>query len=353
MLRPVLLLIGLCVAAVAQTTLSTQEIASKTSPAVVLVKGTSASGAVFGSGFIVAADGKIATNLHVIRDIKSGGVQLSSGEIFDSFSVLAFDEGKDLAIIQISGFDLPPVELGNSNETKVGEPVIAVGSPQELQGTVTAGVVSAVREDPGGGGFKAIQTDAAANPGNSGGPLVNSRGQVIGVVSAKLRGSEGLTFAVPINYVRGIMNNLQKPMSLDAMRASLAGAPDVFKSSNYPTMWKSLLTGAIMNLRFQGEYIYAEVVISKEERKLGSFALYELRKQGNGYSGVLRQSVGFDTSFCTNICSFEKPVEFTSVAADRIEGRYCHPLPGARVDCKKCTSSKPDGWQKFTWIPEQ
>jgi hypothetical protein len=349
MLRTVLVLIGLCLVAVAQTTLSTQEIASKTSPAVVLVKGTGASGASFGSGFIVAADGKIATNLHVIRDMKSGGVQLSSGEIFDPFSVLAFDDRKDLAIVQISGVDLPVVELGNSNETKVGEPVIAVGSPQGLQGTVTAGVVSAVREAPGGGGFKVIQTDAAANPGNSGGPLVNSRGQVIGVVSAKLRGSEGLTFAVPINYVRGMMNNLQKPMTLDAMRASLAGTPDVFKSSSYPTMWKSLVSGVTRSLRFEGEYIYAENIIPEERRRLGFFALYELRKQGKGYSGVVRQGIGCGT----NVCSFEKPVEFTSVKADRIEGRGYGPPQDAKLDCKKCRYSKPDAWQNFTWIPEQ
>src|SRR5882762_6823897 len=149
---------------------STPEIVKKLAPAVVLVEGTTGSDTVLGSGFVLSADGKIATNLHVIRDLKSGGVQLSSGEVFDFFSVLAFDERKDLAIIQIAGFDLTVVELGNSNETKPGESVVAIGSPRGLQGTVTAGVVSALRDDPLGQGFKLIQTDAAINPGNSGGP---------------------------------------------------------------------------------------------------------------------------------------------------------------------------------------
>ena len=102
---------------------------------------------------------------------------------------------------------------------QIGEPVLLVGSPEGLQGTVTTGVVSNIRILPGG--LKVIQTDAAANPGNSGGPLLNARGQVTGVLGFKLQGAENLNFAVPINYVRGLLNNLVPPMSLKAMRAKL------------------------------------------------------------------------------------------------------------------------------------
>jgi Trypsin-like peptidase domain len=109
---------------------------------------------------------------------RNGGVQLASGEKFDSFSVLAFDARKDIAIIKIPGFDLPSVTLGNSNTVQVGEPVLVIGSPLGLQGSVTTGVLSSVRDDPAGAGFKVLQTDAAANPGNSGGPLVNRRSEV-------------------------------------------------------------------------------------------------------------------------------------------------------------------------------
>ena len=195
----------------------TASIAAKVSPAVVLIKGASGDGTVQGSGLIVSPDGKIATNLHVVRDLKTAGVQLASGEIFDSFSVLAFDERSDLAILRIAGFDLPTIELGNSNDVKTGERVVAIGSPLGLQGTVTAGVVSAIRDDPFGSGAKVIQTDASVNPGNSGGPLLNDRGQAIGVVTFNVkRGGqgEGLNFAMPINYVRGMLDNLQKPISL-------------------------------------------------------------------------------------------------------------------------------------------
>lgn len=202
-----------------QVSLTTAQIAKKVAPSVVVIQGKTDSGDVLGSGFIVSKDGKIATNLHVIRDLKAGIVQLANGEIFDSISVLATDERRDLAIIHVAGFDLVALDLGNSNSVTVGEPVVIVGSPRGLGGTVTAGILSSVRDS--GDGFKVLQTDAAVNPGNSGGPLVNSKGQAIGVVSFKLRSSEGLNFAIPINYVSGLLNELHEPKSLDQMRTSL------------------------------------------------------------------------------------------------------------------------------------
>src|SRR3954466_10252755 len=95
-----------------QTPLSTAQIAKKVSPSVVVIQGGTDSGKVLGSGFIISKDGKIATNLHVIRDLKTASVQLASGEIFDSVSVLATDERRDLAIVQIASIDLPVLELG-------------------------------------------------------------------------------------------------------------------------------------------------------------------------------------------------------------------------------------------------
>jgi len=204
-----------------QAPLTTAQIAKRVSPSVVVIHGkTDAGDDVLGSGFVISKDGKIVTNLHVIRDVKAVSVQLANGEIFDSASVLTFDDRRDLAIVRIASFDLAPLPMGNSNSVTVGEPVVIVGSPRGLEGTVTAGILSGVRDS--GDGFKVLQTDAAVNPGNSGGPLVNSKGQAIGVVSFKLRSSEGLNFAIPINYVSGLLNwELAQPMSLEEMRTSL------------------------------------------------------------------------------------------------------------------------------------
>jgi serine protease Do len=226
------------------------QITKKISPGVVLIKGTGSSGEILGTGFIISSDGKIATNLHVVESLKNGGVQLASGEKFDSFSVLAFDARKDIAIIKIPGFDLPTVALGNSNNVQVGEPVLAVGSPLGLQGTVTTGVVSSLRDDPTGGGFKVLQTDASVNPGNSGGPLVNRQAEVIGIVTFKIRGGENLNFAIPINYLRGLVDSPGSVMSLDELRVKLSsGGSDVFKSDSFPTRWKSLTSGTTKVLR--------------------------------------------------------------------------------------------------------
>ena len=202
-----------------QAALTTAQIAKRISPSVVVIQGKTDSGDVLGSGFIASKDGMIVTNLHVIRDMKTAKVQLANGEIFDTALVLATDERRDLAILKIAGFDLSVLELGNSDALTVGEPAVIVGSPQGLEGTVTAGILSSIRDS--GDGFKILQTDAAVNPGNSGGPLVNNKGQAIGVISFKLRSSENLNFAIPINYVRGLLNNLHGPMTLEQMRQSL------------------------------------------------------------------------------------------------------------------------------------
>jgi S1-C subfamily serine protease len=161
----------------------------------VVIQGKTDSGEVLGSGFIVSSDGKIVTNLHVVRDMNAAAVQTATGHTFSSVMVLATDETKDLAIIKIAGMGLPALELGNSEMVSVGEQVVIVGSPRGLEGSVTAGIISSVRD--GGSGFKVLQTDAAMNPGNSGGPLVNTKGQAIGVASFKITASEGLNFAIP------------------------------------------------------------------------------------------------------------------------------------------------------------
>ena len=240
-----------------QISLTTAQIAKRVSPSVVVIQGKTDSGEVLGSGFIVSKDGNIVTNLHVIRDMKTASVHLANGRTLDSVFVLATDERRDLSIIHISGFDpqkhdgdifdlildqIPQrsqvLDLGNSDSVSVGEPVVVLGSPQGLEGTVTAGILSSVRDS--GEGFKVLQTDAAVNPGNSGGPLVNNRGQAIGVVSFKLRSAEGLNFAIPINYVRGLLSRLHDPMTLDQMRRILGATSMPNHSTSEPSLKETL-----------------------------------------------------------------------------------------------------------------
>jgi len=337
-------------------------ITKKVAPAVVLIKGTTSDGEALGSGFIISSDGKIATNLHVIKDLRKVGVQLASGDKFDSFSILAFDRRKDIAIIKISGFDLPSVSLGNSNHAQVGEPVLIVGSPLGLEGTVTTGVISSIRDDPSSSGFKVLQTDAAANPGNSGGPLVNQQSEVIGILTFKAKGSENLNFAIPVNYLRGLIDSPVSPVTLEELRAKLTDEPDVFKSETFPTRWKSLASGTTKIIRRDGDRLYIETMLPEAAKNAGCFNLSELQKQGDIYIGK-----GKDHCVCqyakfkpfvgqvveTNRYASEYEIEITKMSSTRIEGRSMVPPKGTKIDCAKGQLSKPPSeWAAFTWIPQ-
>jgi S1-C subfamily serine protease len=336
-------------------------IVSKVAPAVVFITGITDNGGALGSGFIISSDGRIATSLHVIRDYKSGGVQLPSGDRYDSFAVLAFDERKDIAVIKIAAFDLPTLTLGNSNTIQVGEPVLALGNPHGLQGSVSTGIVSSVRDDPLGRGFKVIQTDAAINFGNSGGPLVNERGEVVAIVQSKRVGpaDENIGFAIPINYLRGMIDGPLSAFTLDELRAKLAGRTDVFqRPDGFPTRWKSLASGTIKTIRRDGDHIYVETVLPEAEKQAGCFSLADLRKQGESYVGTTRFSCVCQyqkhrfSPVLTNNYSDEESIEITKLAATRIEGMVnAHPQDG-KFDCEKRTFSKPAVPQPFVWIPE-
>lgn len=167
-----------------------------------------------GSGVIFDKKGYIVTNNHVVSGSKDVNVSLSNGKTV-SGTVIGTDPATDLAVVKIDGSDdLPVASFGDSDNLQVGETAIAIGNPLglEFQGTVTVGVISALNRslDDVDQRFKLIQTDAAINPGNSGGALVTADGKVVGINSAKIskEGIEGMGFAIPINQVKGIVQQL-------------------------------------------------------------------------------------------------------------------------------------------------
>jgi hypothetical protein len=153
-----------------------------------------------GSGFIVDSEGIIITNYHVIEGAYPIIIKLLNGDFYDNISVINADERRDLAILKIDGWDLPTVDLGNSNDAKIGEEVIVIGNPQGLQNTVANGIISAFRQSEGG--FQYHQITAPVSKGSSGSPVFNNEGEVIGVISASIEDGQNLNFYVPINYAR-------------------------------------------------------------------------------------------------------------------------------------------------------
>ena len=163
-----------------------------------------------GSGFIIDREGHIVTNNHVVDGADGVKVKLANGKEFDA-KVIGRDAKTDLALIKISGSsDLQPLKMGNSDDEKVGNWVVAIGSPFGLEQTVTAGIVSAKGRILGSGPYdNFIQTDASINPGNSGGPLINMKGEVIGINTAIIASGQGIGFAIPINTANDVIPQLK------------------------------------------------------------------------------------------------------------------------------------------------
>ncbi|WP_329135669.1 S1C family serine protease [Streptomyces sp. NBC_00670] len=233
---------------------SVSAIAAAVSPSVVEITATSNAGESTGSGVIITSDGEIVTNNHVVTGASTVKVQTHDGKTYTA-QVVGTDSKKDLALIKLENASgLTAASLGDSDDVQVGDEVVAIGSPEGLTGTVTSGIVSALDRDvtvstdesqqqqqQGGGNgnwpfqfggqqfngdtgsstttYKAIQTDASLNPGNSGGALINAAGQIIGINSAMYSssadsssssaGSVGLGFAIPINTVKSDLATLR------------------------------------------------------------------------------------------------------------------------------------------------
>ncbi len=164
-----------------------------------------------GSGVIISADGYIVTNNHVVDGADELTVTLSENSKEYSARIIGSDNTTDLALIKIDAKDLPAITIANSDDVKVGEWVLAVGNPLGLNNTVTAGIVSAKARSMGSGVSSMIQTDAAINQGNSGGALVNTRGELIGInaaIASHTGSYEGYSFAIPSNIVRKVVDDL-------------------------------------------------------------------------------------------------------------------------------------------------
>ena len=232
------------------------QVAEKTLPSVVGIKVTyqissifgSSTGEATGSGIILSEDGYIVTNNHVISSESSSyyaiqeatgiKVKLYNDDTYYDATVVGTDDYTDLAVIKIEKTDLTPAVIGDSSQVKVGEFAMAVGSPLGLDYSVTTGVISAIERDvqADGRSYTVIQTDAAINSGNSGGALVNSSGEVIGINTLKLSGNgiEGVGFAIPISSTTSIISQLIENKSVVRPYIGISGSEiDEYDATRY------------------------------------------------------------------------------------------------------------------------
>ena len=215
--------------------LSLQEIYKKCIGSVVSITASAQSGKSSGTGIVLSADGYLITNHHVIENAQVIAVQTSDDRQFQA-SIIGSDEASDLAVLKVDATDLQPAEFGDSGKLAVGDRVVAIGDPlgAQLRGTMTSGIVSAINRDleVNDRTMTLIQTDAALNNGNSGGPLINCYGQVIGINTMKLRSyysttAEGLGFAIPMAVAKPILEELME-------NGYVAGRPAI--SISYDTL---------------------------------------------------------------------------------------------------------------------
>lgn len=258
-----------------------------------------------GSGIIVSSDGHILTNRHVVQNASKIEVFLH-GQKNKAYpaKLVGISNETDIAVLKIEATGLTPADLGNSDQVVVGEIAVAVGNPGglDLMGSVTAGVISGkdrevVSED--GTKIKALQTDAAINRGNSGGALVNSQGEVIGINTLKgstEMGYEGLGFAIPINYARDIMNKLIKTSQapLIGVTVDQSYTKEIAKENNWPeglyvievTPFKGAYVAGIkvndIITKFDGQRItsYDEMTDLRLKRKPGDVVEVEVYRDG-------------------------------------------------------------------------
>jgi S1-C subfamily serine protease len=225
--------------------LTVNEIYKRDSQGVVFIQADQPNGTATGSGFVIDDEGHILTNAHVVEGADQINVKIGSDGESQTAKLVGEDPSSDVALLDVNGDgDLSPLDLGSSEQVEVGDPVVAIGNPFGLDRTVTSGIVSAkARQIQAPNGFSisdVLQTDAAVNPGNSGGPLLDGNGRVIGInsqIASQGGGNEGVAFAIPIETAQDVAQQLLDNGSVERAYLGITGGditPQAVEALNLP-----------------------------------------------------------------------------------------------------------------------
>lgn len=302
-----------------EQSLSFQEIYEKVIPSIVSIQSYSRNGAYEGTGVIMTADGYILTNHHIISGCSSADVVLSDGTRYEA-RLAGSDAESDLAVLKVDAEGLTPAEFGNSDQLRVGDTALAIGNPlgSELFGTLTEGIISAINRDVNVDGYQMslIQTTAALNPGNSGGALLNSAGQVVGITNMKMMSDyetiEGLGFAIPTTWAKEVVDTLLK-------EGAITGRPTIGITCKTVFSPDAPLSG-------QQAGVYVETVTAYGPAAQAGVQPGDVILEANGRSissledlTVVRDEVGVGGTLTLTVWREGETLELTLTLADQYE----------------------------------
>jgi hypothetical protein len=342
------------VVAASSEPLSTRQIATDVSKATVSIRcalpgGVTASG----SGFITDSSGTIVTNYHVVKGAERIEVRTAAGDLYEVTAIRAVDRRRDIAVIQIPAFKLPTVTLGDSDNLGPGEPIVVIGNALGvLENSVTTGVVSGIREVEGN---KLIQMSAAVSPGNSGGPVVNGKEEVVAITVSKLTSGESLNFAIPINFVRG---NLAQPAQQGLTMLRESEEKSLFENTPraFPKRWHSTASNIDRTVTISEDVMLVELKLPEQVVQAGGQTWGEFRKNGDQWAGTFTSRIpcayqSFLRPPTHKVCLVTGPAELSLVTPTKIVGFGMRSQQDSKFDCEDCTYKPPLTKSPFTWIP--
>jgi trypsin-like peptidase len=326
--------------------LSVPDLAERTVGSVALIATTDAHGKALatGSGVFLTADGLLVTNHHVVSGASAAIAKLPNGAFYVIKGFLAVDKRNDLVLLQVDGTGFKPVELGASTSLRLGQEVVAIGSPLAFEGTVSTGIVSGFRTDLEV--ERAIQTTAPISPGSSGGALLDLKGRVVGLTTLQATKGQNLNFAVASELIQRLLSQNRELRQLDDLRERLNLA--VFLNGTAQT-WTHTLDGSEWSIRRVGNTIYAQMIMPTTWRELGLYhsCEYQYSLDDDAWWGVCKSRVPMSCQY-VRTCEIEVFDSLTEMTPQRLSGLS----PKLEdISCQDCRLKVSEDLFPFSLVP--
>jgi len=311
--------------------LSVPDLAERTVGSVALITTTDAHGKALatGSGVFLTTDGLLVTNHHVVSGASIAIAKLPNGAFYVIKGFLAVDKRNDLVLLQVDGTGFKPVKLGASISLRLGQEVVAIGSPLALEGTVSTGIVSGFRTDLEV--ERAIQTTAPISPGSSGGALLDLNGRVVGLTTFQATKGQNLNFAVASELIQRLLSQNRELRQLDDLRERFNLAAFLGETAQ---TWTHTLDGSEWSIRRVGNTIYAQMIMPGTWRELGLYRSceYQYSLDDDAWWGVCKSRVPVSCQY-SRTCEIEVFDSLTETTPERLSG-LSPKLEG--ISCQDC-----------------